>query len=288
MSMSNQSHEEVRKTVSDAYASAITETPSSCCAPSCCSAPDTSAAERIGYSKAELGVIPSQAASSSFGCGNPLAFADVEPGQTVVDLGSGAGLDLLLAANKVGPEGKVIGIDMTDAMIETANRNIAAAGLSNVEVRKGIIEELPVADESVDWVISNCVINLSPEKERVFAEIFRVLKPGGTMQVSDIVAQDLPQWVRERSDLFTSCVGGAISEAEYLDGLRRVGLGAPEVRERVVYDAAQIEAFLQSEELPVFGSESQTLTPDQVKQIAQSLAGKVWSAKIRARKPEAE
>lgn len=285
--MSNQASKEVRNTVSKAYSEAITQTPSSCCAPSCCSASDTSSAERIGYSRAELEIVPSQAASSSFGCGNPLAFADVKPGQTVLDLGSGAGLDLLLAASTVGHEGKVIGIDMTDAMIETANQNIAAAGVTNVEVRKGIIEELPVADESVDWVISNCVINLSPEKERVFAEIFRVLKPGGIMQVSDIVSQDLPQWVRERSDLFTSCVGGAISEAEYLDGLRQAGLGDPEVRERVVYEAAQIRAFLDSDELPLTGSDGQALSPDQLDQIAGALDGKVWSAKIRARKPEA-
>jgi ubiquinone/menaquinone biosynthesis C-methylase UbiE len=280
--MSNQTGDQVRKTVSQAYAEAITSSEQSCCAPSCCSGPDTAAAERIGYSPAELEMVPSQAAGSSFGCGNPLAFADVEPGQTVIDLGSGAGLDLLLASRAVGPTGKVIGIDMTDEMIETARRNLAAAGVTNVEVRKGIIEELPVDDESVDWVISNCVINLSPEKQRVFAEIQRVLKPGGTMQVSDIVVQDLPQWARERKDLFTACVGGAISEEEYLQGLREAGLADAEVTERVVYEYAQINAFLETEELPV--KEKEGLSKEQ---IASSLAGKVWSAKIRARKPEA-
>jgi ubiquinone/menaquinone biosynthesis C-methylase UbiE len=279
--MSNQTSEQVRKTVSEAYAEAITSSESSCCAPSCCSGPDTAAAERIGYSPAELDLVPSQAAGSSFGCGNPLAFADVKPGQTVVDLGSGAGLDLLLAAKAVGPTGKVIGIDMTDEMIETARRNLAAAGVTNVEVRKGIIEALPVEDKSVDWVISNCVINLSPEKERVFAEIHRVLKPGGTMQVSDIVVNDLPQWARERKDMFTACVGGAISEEEYLDRLREAGLANVEVMERVVYEYAQINAFLESEELPVKAEEGLS-----IEQIASSLAGKVWSAKIRARRPE--
>jgi ubiquinone/menaquinone biosynthesis C-methylase UbiE len=276
--MTTERHDNVRREVEKAYTEAITRTSDSCCTTNCCTpASATPAAEQMGYSKAELDEVPDEAASSSFGCGNPLAFAGVEQGQTVVDLGSGAGLDLLLASRSVGPTGRVIGIDMTDAMIETARANIAKAGVTNVEVRKGIIEDMPVDDESVDWVISNCVINLSPEKDRVFAEISRVLKPGGTMQVSDIVAEDLPEWARGRTDLFTACVGGAISEAEYLEGLRAAGLGDVEVTERVILDTAQIRAVLESQELSVAVGGSE--------RIVDSLAGKIASVKVRASKP---
>jgi SAM-dependent methyltransferase len=277
--MTVEQHDNVRKEVEKAYTEAITRNSDSCCSTSCCGPVEgATTAEKIGYTKSELEEVPVEAASSSFGCGNPLAFAGVEEGQTVVDLGSGAGLDLLLAAGSVGPSGKVIGIDMTDAMIETARANIESAGVTNVELRKGIIEQMPVDDDSVDWVISNCVINLSPEKNRVFQEVYRVLKPGGTMQVSDIVAEDLPQWARDRTDLFTACVGGAISEAEYLEGIRAAGLVDAEVTERVVLGAPQIRAFVDSQELPVAlgGSE----------QIVESLAGKVASIKVRATKPD--
>jgi SAM-dependent methyltransferase len=279
--------ESTRKIVERAYAEAISGTSDSNCATSsCCGSTAEPIANQIGYSKAELDQVAGEVATSSFGCGNPLAFADVEKGQTVIDLGSGAGLDLLLAAESVGPEGRVIGIDMTDAMIETARANITRAGVSNVEIRKGIIEEMPVESGSVDWVISNCVINLSPEKERVFAEIARVLKPGGTMQISDIVMEDAPDWVRERQDLFTSCVGGAISEDQYLQGLRDAGLVNVEVIERVTFGAEQILGFLDSEALPITAADRAALSPDMVKHTAETLAHKVWSAKIRAKKPE--
>ncbi len=169
----------VRVQVSKAYANAVTlsvkESGNACCSNTL---PVGIAAQTAGYSDGETGEY-SDAAQSSFGCGNPLAFAGVKEGQTVLDLGSGAGLDVLLAGRKVGPGGKVIGVDMTDAMIEVARDNINRAGADNIEVRKGVIEELPVEDASVDWVISNCVINLSPQKEKVFSEIARVLKPGG-------------------------------------------------------------------------------------------------------------
>ncbi|MFH2005279.1 MAG: arsenite methyltransferase [bacterium] len=282
----NRTSDEQRKEVSQAYSEAILKTTtSSCCSPGCCAPPGTFTAESIGYKPGDLAKLPLEAATSSFGCGNPLAFADVKEGETVVDLGSGAGLDLLLAGEKVGPTGQVIGIDMTDAMIEQARRNIARAGVDNVEVRKGIIEALPVDTGTVDWVISNCVINLSPEKDRVFAEISRVLRPGGTMQVSDIVASELPDWVRARSDLFTACIGGAVTEDEYVAGLRSAGLESVEVRERFEYDASQIKAFLESEELPATSEAQVALTPDEIDRIATTLAGKVWSAKIVARKP---
>ena len=163
----------VRKEVSEAYARAVSQ-PSG---ESCCGGTATKGvlAMIAGYSAEELGTIPRDAVANSFGCGNPLAFSEVREGDVVLDLGSGAGIDILLAAKKVGPSGKAIGIDMTDEMIKRAEENVAAAGLNNVEVRKGLIEDMPVETSSVDWVISNCVINLSPEKDRVFAEIARVI-----------------------------------------------------------------------------------------------------------------
>jgi SAM-dependent methyltransferase len=206
-----------------------------------------------------------------------------------LDLGSGAGIDLLLAAKKVGTTGKVIGVDMTAAMIEKARENVAAAGLTNVEIRPGIIEDLPVEDSSVDWVISNCVINLSPEKARVFAEIARVLKPGGKMLVSDIVAEDLPPEIAGNRQLYSSCLAGAISEPAYLEGLRQAGLVEVEVKDRLVYDCAQIEAFLGSElaEASPGGCGCCRGAPRTLAQTwASRLQGKVASLKVSGRKPE--
>jgi SAM-dependent methyltransferase len=187
----------------------------------------------IAYA-AELDIL-GENAPVSFGCGNPLALAQIEPGDTVLDLGSGAGLDLLVAAEKVGPSGQVIGVDMTQDMIDTANRNAVQAGFANVEVRHGLIEDLPVDSESVDLVISNCVINLSPEKERVFSEIYRVLKPGGRFSISDIVAENLPEALRTNEDAYCACVGGAVSETAYVEGLERAGLSSVKVTERQEY-----------------------------------------------------
>lgn len=273
----------VRREVSEFYARTVT-TGTSCCGPT---QPGGAAAKSAGYSAEELGVLPADAVVNSFGCGNPLAFSEVEPGQTVLDLGSGAGIDLLIAARKVGPTGRVIGVDMTGEMITRARKNAADAGYSNIEVREGIIEDLPVESGSVDWVISNCVINLSPEKDRVFAEIARVLKPGGQMLVSDIVVRDLPEWVRKDAALYSSCVAGAVSEGEYLAGLRRAGLADVEVRERIEYDLAQTAAFVASEFPPTSccgcgpaGGRGADTT-----RIIEALSGRVWSAKFYARKP---
>jgi len=258
----------------------------SCCAPE--AVPEGVAAMLAGYSPEELSALPSEAVVSSFGCGNPVALSGISAGQTVLDLGSGAGIDLLLAAKIVGPEGKALGVDMTDDMIEHARRNAAAAGLDNVEVRKGIIEELPVEDGTVDWVISNCVINLSPEKERVFKEIARVLRPGGQMLVSDIVAEDLPDWVLQSAGMYSSCLAGAIDEKSYLAGLRAAGLEEVEVRERLVYDATQLAAFVTAEgvgELSSCCGAEAGQVQGIVKDIASGLAGQIWSAKVYARKP---
>ena len=278
--------ETIRKSVSKSYAKAVTAPSESCCA----SQPvqKGTVVKLAGYDREELSALPPEAVVNSFGCGNPLAFSGVGEGEVVLDLGSGAGIDLLIAAKKVGPAGRAIGIDMTDEMIAKARDNIGAAGLENVEVRKGIIEDLPVESSSVDWVISNCVINLSPEKPRVFAEIARVLKPGGRMLVSDIVVRKLPDVVRRNQALYSSCISGAISEEAYLDGLRAAGLADAEVRDRMVYDAAQLAGLIHSElpdnaaETACCGSSFEGSTVDE---LAASMEGDIWSAMIYARKP---
>ena len=273
--------DEVRQDVSKAYAEAVKAPAKTGC---CCSTPAQKgvAVQLGGYSSEELSALPDAAVVNSFGCGNPVALAGLGPGEVVLDLGSGAGIDLFLAAQKVGPTGRVIGVDMTDEMIAKANENIRAGNYTNVEVRQGLIEDLPVESGSVDWVISNCVINLSPEKPKVFREIARVLKPGGRMLVSDIVAKDLPAEVREVAELYSSCISGAISEEEYLAGLRDAGLVDVEVRDRLVYDADQLEGIAASdlESVCCCGAGKAELTA-----VARTLAGKVWSAKVYAKKP---
>jgi SAM-dependent methyltransferase len=221
------------------------------------------------------------AASQSFGCGNPLAFADIEPGQTVLDLGSGAGLDLMLAADRVGSAGRVIGIDMTQEMVDKARENVTKAGYTNIDVRLGVIEDLPLPDSSVDWVISNCVINLSTDKARVFNEVARVLKPGGRFSISDIVVEELPEFLRENAALYSACIAGAISEEAYLAGLRYAGLEDIAVSERLVYEASQLVSLI-SCELPGLD-----LSKEMIDEIAPMVAGKVWSAKFIGRMPRA-
>lgn len=278
----NKQADDVRRDVSKVYSDALAK-PSGCgCG---CARPVQKgvAAKLGGYTEEELAALPSDAVVNSFGCGNPVAFAELGAGDVVLDLGSGAGVDLLLAAKMVGPSGRVIGVDMTDDMIAKARKNIAEAGFANVEVRKGIIEELPVDAASVDWVISNCVINLSPEKHKVFREIARVLRPGGRMLVSDIVAEGLPQEVLDEVAFYSTCVAGAISEEQYLAGLQSAGLAEAEVRERLVYDAGQIASFVDSELSNAASLDAEA--KQRLRNLAHSLAGKVWSAKIAARKP---
>lgn len=245
MSTSTQ-NDRIREAVSKNYSEAVSRP----AAGSCCGASATqkgAAARVAGYTSDELATLPEDAVVNSFGCGNPLAFSGVREGDTVVDLGSGAGIDLLIAAKKVGPAGHVIGVDMTDDMIARARENIAKAGVDNVEVRKGLIEELPIESDSVDWVISNCVINLSPDKPRVFREIARVLKPGGHMLVSDMVVERLPGWMRRSMRLYSACVAGAIGEKAYLEGLRQAGLENVEIKGRTTYEPSQIAALIESE-----------------------------------------
>lgn len=264
----------IREMVSETYTKAVSTPGAGCCGGGCGTEQKGVLAKMAGYGNEELSTLPSDAVANSFGCGNPLAFSEVKPGDVVLDLGSGAGIDLLIAAKQVGPRGRVIGVDMTEAMIERARANIAASGLTNIEVRKGIIEELPLESGSVDWVISNCVINLSPEKPRVFAEIARVLKHGGQMRVSDIVVSELPEAVRRNAALYSSCVGGAISEEAYVAGLVAAGLADVEVRHRVIYDAAQLAGLVASEP----GVDPNTA------ELAKAAQGKVWSAVFYARK----
>jgi arsenite methyltransferase len=280
----DRSAEDVRQEVSKSYGEAINRP----AAPGCCgpkAARKELAVSLAGYSTRELDELPADAGNDVFGCGNPVSFSGMQPGDVVLDLGSGAGIDLFLAAKKVGPTGQVIGVDMTDEMIAKANENIERSGLPNIEVRKGIIEDLPVESASVDWVISNCVINLSPEKEKVFREIARVLKPGGQMLVSDLVTGALPDEILNDRALYSACVAGAISEGQYIAGLTSAGLADVEVRGRLVYDSAQILSALKvaSDESRLDGT-----WKGRSGELASAVEGKVWSAKVYGRKPAAE
>ena len=217
----------IREIVRQKYGG-LARTGRSCCggtsAAGCCSRPET-LSKRIGYTDDELGAVP-DGANLGLGCGNPVAIASLKEGETVLDLGSGAGFDCFLAANKVGRNGKVIGVDMTPEMIEKARKNTMKGDYKNVEFRLGEIENLPAADNSVDVVISNCVINLSPNKMRVFNEAFRVLKPGGRFMISDIVlTKELPSAVKESVEAYVGCVAGAIKKEEYLQTIRQAGFG---------------------------------------------------------------
>jgi ubiquinone/menaquinone biosynthesis C-methylase UbiE len=195
----------------------------SCCGPECCGAPEV-----LGpalYADLDISKFPDGAMLASLGCGNPLAVADVNEGETVLDLGSGGGIDVLLSARRVGPTGKVYGLDMTDEMLELAEQNRVEAEVTNVEFLKGFIERIPLPDASVDLVISNCVINLSADKQAVLNEIARILRPGGRVGVSDVVSSDaLSQEERARRGSYVGCIAGALSFGEYEDGLRRAGL----------------------------------------------------------------
>ncbi|MFQ5783791.1 MAG: methyltransferase domain-containing protein [Alphaproteobacteria bacterium] len=266
-------HHEVRGRVASAYGDAIAAADRPARADAGDALPAWQASE-VGYAAGELDGLPEGVDTTSFGCGNPLAFAEVRRGDTVLDLGSGAGLDLLIAGHKTGPSGRVIGVDMTGAMIARARDNIAVAGMDHVEVREGIIEDLPVASTSVDWVISNCVLSLSSEKDRAFGEIARVLKPGGRMLISDVVTAELPDWALADAVLYDACISGALSEAAFLAGLRRAGLEDIAVRGRMVYGAAEIDAFVDPAAPPSGGAS-----------LGERLAGKVWSASFHARKP---
>jgi len=218
------SNKETKEFVKKRYAS-IAQSSGSCC-PSCSCGGNVDYAEvgrQIGYSDDDLKNIP-DAANMGLGCGNPVALASLKEGETVLDLGSGGGIDAFLAAKKVGPKGRVVGVDMTEAMVERAASNMAEQGYQNVEFRLGEIEKLPVNDESVDVIISNCVINLSTDKDQVFREAYRVLKYGGRLMVSDIVTEgELTEELRKSMDAWASCVAGALEKSQYLETIRKAG-----------------------------------------------------------------
>jgi len=226
------SDDEKRKMVTENYAK-IAKKGSSCCPTSSCCGPTPAdvISQNLGYSGDDLDSVP-DGANLGLGCGNPTTLASITEGETVLDLGSGPGLDCFLAAKQVGPSGLVIGVDMTPQMLAKAWENAAAGGYENVEFRKGVIEKLPVHDSTVDIIISNCVINLSPEKPKVFAEAYRVLKPGGRLMVSDIVLlADLSEKVRENAKAYSSCIGGAVLKDEYLGLIKDAGFNDVEVLE---------------------------------------------------------
>ena len=234
--------EEIKKVVREGYAKKATQTPSqsSCCGPAaspCCGSSNQaqSISKAIGYSDDEINAVP-EGSNLGLGCGNPTALASIKEGETVIDLGSGAGFDCFLAAKKVGKTGKVIGVDMTTEMIDRARKNAREDSYENVEFRLGEIENLPVADNTADLIISNCVINLSPDKERVFKEAFRVLKSGGRLMISDIVLyQELPDSIKQSIEAYVGCVSGALIKEEYLRIIQEAGFQDVEVIQETTF-----------------------------------------------------
>ena len=226
------------------------------------------------YVDGETAILPEDAVRASLGCGNPTALAQIVPGETVLDLGSGGGIDVLLSARRVGPTGKVYGLDMTDEMLELARANQAKAGVTNVEFLKGDIEHIPLPDNSVDLIISNCVINLSPDKDRVLADAFRVLKPGGRLAVSDIVVRgEIPQDIQRSIELWAGCVAGALEEKEYIAKLERAGFERISIEPTRVYTAADARDLFEGTDINLDA-------------MAPLVDGKFISGFIRAAKPE--
>ena len=267
---------EIKEVVKEKYGQAalrVTSGGSSCCGASsaldgCCD-PITSNL----YNAAQAGELPQEAVLASLGCGNPTALAQLKPGETVLDLGSGGGIDVLLSARRVGPAGKAYGLDMTDEMLALARENQRKAGIENVEFLKGEIEHIPLPDSSVDVVISNCVINLSGDKDRVLREAFRVLKPGGRFAVSDVVTHgEVPEKVRENMLLWVGCIAGALQDYQYVAKLAKAGFDNIDIEATRVYDIEDARTFLTGQGVDV-------------DEIAPQVEGKFMSAFIRATKP---
>src|SRR5215210_7779460 len=218
---------------------------SSCCGATAACGTDVDPITSNLYDEVQKSGLPQEAVLASLGCGNPTALAELNAGETVLDLGSGGGIDVLLSAKRVGPTGKAYGLDMTDEMLALANENKKKSGMTNVEFLKGEIEQIPLPDASVDVIISNCVINLSGDKRRVLAEAFRVLRPGGRFAVSDVVVRgDVPAAVKSNMELWIGCVAGALEEQEFLSLLRDVGFENPSIEPTRIYKAADAAAFL--------------------------------------------
>jgi len=225
------------------------------------------------YDGSQISALPKEAVAASLGCGNPTAFAKLQPGETVLDLGSGGGIDVLLSAKRVGPTGKAYGLDMTDEMLSLARANQKKAGVENVEFLKGAIENIPLPENSVDVIISNCVINLSGDKDRVLREAFRVLKPGGRLAISDVVVRgEVPADIRKSVELWVGCVAGALEEFEYRDKLFSAGFENIDIEPTRVYKVEEALDFLSSAGLDV-------------DKVAPLIDGKFMSAFVRATKP---
>ena len=265
-------NENVQDAVRDKYASLARSVGTGTCGPAACGCGDPITSDL--YSELEKQNLPPEAIAASLGCGNPTALAQLEPGQTVLDLGSGGGIDVLLSARRVGPTGKAYGLDITDEMLALARENQRKAGATNVEFLKGTIEHIPLPDASVDVIISNCVINLSSDKDAVLREAFRVLKPGGRLAVSDVVVRgEVPADIRRSVELWVGCVAGALQDREYEQKLSAAGFDAIEIDPWRVYRVEDARAFLAEA-----GLDADTIAP--------AVEGRFASAFIRARKPQ--
>jgi len=271
------STDDVKATVRERYGKAARQVTdgaqSSCCSTACCGGASGDPITSNLYTEAETAALPEKAVLASLGCGNPTALAELHPGEIVLDLGSGGGIDVLLSARRVAPGGKAYGLDMTDEMLALARENQRKAGIENVEFLKGEIEAIPLPDDSVDVIISNCVINLSTDKGRVLQEAFRVLKPGGRFAVSDVVIRgEVPAEVRRNMELWVGCVAGALTEQDYQQRLFETGFEAIGIEPTRVYEFEDAMAFLSGT-----GLDGEAL--------ARDVEGRVMGAFVRARKP---
>ncbi len=261
--------EKIKQNIKESYGK-IAKNKSSCCTPveTCCNKETaTDISKKLGYTEDELETLP-EGANLGLGCGNPVALASLKEGETVLDMGSGAGVDCFLAAKKVGKQGKVIGIDMTPEMIEKAQENAKKGDYQNVEFRLGEIEKLPVPDNTADIVISNCVINLVPDKEQVFKEVFRTLKPGGRMMISDIVlTKELPEQIKNSITAYVGCLSGAILKNRYLDIIKNVGFGKIDIKQET---SMEFESLANDPTAQAF-MEQYKLSSEQAKGILRSI-----------------
>jgi 2-polyprenyl-3-methyl-5-hydroxy-6-metoxy-1,4-benzoquinol methylase len=268
---------EIKEIVKEKYGQAAqrvkTGAGSACCGASACCDGGVDPITSNLYVSGQTSEVPEQAVFASLGCGNPTALAELRAGETVLDLGSGGGIDVLLSARRVGPTGKAYGLDMTDEMLSLAEENKRKSGLQNVEFLKGEIENIPLPDASVDVIISNCVINLSADKDRVLREAFRVMKPGGRFAVSDVVVRGaVPPEVRKNMELWVGCIAGALEETEYVGKLTSAGFVAIDLEPTRVYDINDARTFLSGQGVDVDA-------------IAPLVDGKFMSTFVRAKKP---
>ncbi|MCJ7443979.1 MAG: arsenite methyltransferase [Methanotrichaceae archaeon] len=269
--------QEIKKAVRDSYA-LVAEQACSCCSSTCCGTSEPKEiSKKIGYTEEELQAVPT-GSNLGLGCGNPIALASIKEGETVLDLGSGGGFDCFLASRKVGPNGKIIGVDMTEQMVKRAKANAVEGGYKNVEFRHGEIEKLPVEDNTIDVIVSNCVINLVPDKELAFREAFRVLKPGGRLMVSDIVLlKELPEFLRESIDAYVGCVSGALEKDIYLDAIRLAGFQDVNVVDETVFPLD----YMINDPTSQLILEGLKISADQLKEIEDSIS----SIKVNGFKP---